>query len=67
MNQGNKNGYSYHYFYEYLPTKFEATDEQKRVRNLVYKFRDGDYQPIYNLIRNGIEEIISSDKAKTKQ
>ena len=35
MNQGNKNGYSYHYFYEYLPVKFEATDEQKRVRNLV--------------------------------
>ena len=64
MNQGNKNGYSYHYFHEYLPVKFEATDEQKRVRDFVYKFRDGDYKAIFNLVRNRIEEIVSSEKAQ---
>jgi len=64
MNQGNKNGYSYHYFYEYLPAKFEATDEQKRVRDFVYKFRHGDYKAIYDLIRNGIEDVINGDTAQ---
>lgn len=64
MNQVTKNGYSYHYLYEYLPSRFEATDEQKRVRTLVWKFRDGDYNTIYHLILNGIEDIIRGDKAQ---
>jgi predicted amidophosphoribosyltransferase len=64
MNQVTKNGCSYHYLYEYLPSRFEATDEQKKVRTLVWKFRDGDYQTIYHLILNGIEDIIRGDKAQ---
>lgn len=62
MNQGSKNGYSYYYFYEYLPTRFEATDEQQRVRKVVYAFKDGGYSPMFDNIINGMNQLITGDR-----
>ncbi len=64
MNQGNKNGYPYYYFYEYLPTRYEATTEQQRIRQLVFSFKDGRHSELLEKIISGMNSLINGDRSR---
>jgi len=51
--------------YEYLPTRYEATESQKQVRRDVYNFKDG-YCPtrVYNDLKSQIQSIVGYNSSE---
>ncbi len=56
MRQGNKNGFDYNFLWDYLPSRYEATEEQASVRRLVFNFKDGKYLPVLQTLLSGLRE-----------
>jgi len=62
MIHGNIDSYDYYYFFEYLPKRHDANEEQQLHRRLVYDFKDGRFTALYDRILSGITERLEGNR-----